>query len=308
MKNILTTLLIPILVLCGLLGSPLSFASERPDQVIAKSYDCRGFKGLDISYAYDVALSKGSYKVELEVPSFLEPYVIVNVHNGVLYIGMESLPKSVQRLLRKGDTWVKAYVRMPSISNLTLSGATSLKGLDDFKTSGTFRMELGGASKIKDLRITGEELDLRMSGASEMPSFVGVFDFAHIRSSGSSKASLSLDSLEADMNLSGSSDISLVTELDYLGIDASGAAKARLSGKYKKVKFNGSGAVYLYAEDAPTRDYAIKLSGASNARIQVTKSMKVELSGASTCRYKAPENVKVLSEHISKGSELRKLQ
>lgn len=306
-KTLATLLLLPLLLTALSTGTTTLLGAEKPDNIISRTYDIKGFKGLDISYSYDVELTKGKHKVEIEVPSYLEPYVVVRERGGILSIGMDNIPKSILRKYRRPEEWVKAYVSMPEITTLSLSGASSIRVKDAFKTSGDVKMELSGAAKVKEFTLKGSDLSLRMSGASEISSFSGEFEEVDIKSSGAAKADLSLRGNEGGLDVSGAGNISLSCDLERLEIEASGGSKIKLSGAVKDIKMSCSGASTLNADKIPVRNYDVRLSGASSCKLLVTKSLKVELSGASSCRYSTEGDVKVDSGYIGRGAELKRL-
>lgn len=113
---------------------------------------------------------------------------------------------------------------------------------------------------------------------------------------------LKTESLEIDA--SGASYIELKLDIDYLEADFSGASKADFSGRAKSVEVETSGATVFRAVDLKTESCEIDASGASVARIWVTKELSLEASGASSVRYKGSPNIDIIS--VSGAASVRK--
>lgn len=113
---------------------------------------------------------------------------------------------------------------------------------------------------------------------------------------------LKTESLEIDA--SGASYIELKLDIDYLEADFSGASKADFSGRAKSVEVETSGATVFRAVDLETESCEIDASGASVARIWVTKELSLEASGASSVRYKGSPNIDIIS--VSGAASVRK--
>ena len=73
---------------------------------------------------------------------------------------------------------------------------------------------------------------------------------------------------------------------DKLKIELSGASDLKISGQSDYLRVEASGASHLKALDFLARNVDIEASGASNAQVQVQKSLQVDASGASHVKYK----------------------
>lgn len=113
---------------------------------------------------------------------------------------------------------------------------------------------------------------------------------------------LKTESLEIDA--SGASYIELKLDIDYLEADFSGASKVKFSGRAKSVEVETSGATVFRAVDLKTESCEIDASGASVARIWVTKELSLEASGASSVRYKGSPSIDIIS--VSGAASVRK--
>lgn len=89
-----------------------------------------------------------------------------------------------------------------------------------------------------------------------------------------------------DVILSGASKLFLDIDVTKLYMDISGASQFTPSGDAQKISGEISGASLLNTLNFPSDEMDIKVSGASNARVDVYKYLKVNASGASRVRYR----------------------
>ena len=100
---------------------------------------------------------------------------------------------------------IKVYLQMPTIENLDLSGASSLKAMGSFKTD-ELDVELSGASSISGLVISGNDLSLDCSGASTL-NLKGDFKTIEAEISGASEIVLNSNSTVFEGEFSGASTV-----------------------------------------------------------------------------------------------------
>lgn len=127
----------------------------------------------------------------------------------------------------------------------------------------------------------------KMNIEIEMPTLKEV-DF-----SGAAEASIkgfnNLSELEID--LSGASKATFITNAKTYDIALSGASTLELEGKTDKIYAELSGASTLNAFSTDATDASLNLSGASNGRVNVDQQLKVKASGASKVRYRGAAKV-----------------
>ncbi len=109
-----------------------------------------------------------------------------------------------------------------------------------------------------------------------------------------------LPSIEID--LSGASQCDFEGTGTTLKFEINGASQLNVFGKMKFLDGEASGASQLNAFDLETEESDLDVSGASNARVWVTRLLDVKASGASNVRYRG--NPKVEKE-VSGGSSVR---
>ncbi|AYQ35243.1 head GIN domain-containing protein [Runella sp. SP2] len=105
-----------------------------------------------------------------------------------------------------------------------------------------------------------------------------------------------------DVELSGASKSVIDSDWDRVNVDLSGASNLTLLGQGLTIAGELSGASRLDAFDYPVDNVDLDLSGGSNARVLVGKTLRVNASGGSTLRYRGtPE----LRSNISGGSTVK---
>jgi len=107
---------------------------------------------------------------------------------------------------------------------------------------------------------------------------------------------------ELDLEGSGASEILLNINVDQLNADFSGASEIELIGSAKNVSFDFSGASSIDAYEFVISHCELDVSGASDARLNVSGNLEVDISGAASVRYKGSPHV---SSDISGAGSLK---
>lgn len=85
---------------------------------------------------------------------------------------------------------------------------------------------------------------------------------------------------------SGASHISLDIKAPFTEVDVTGASSATLTGETKTLTIDGGGASHAKCFDLMAESVDVDVSGASNADVFASVSLKADASGASDVRYK----------------------
>ena len=272
---------------------------------ITKDYDLRNFTGISASGVTKVELSKGSFSVRVECIDILEPYLKVRVVGKNLVIGFNDIPSSVQRKLRT-DNLLKAYVSMPRLESVKLSGASSLRCNDSFDLgNNVFSCELSGATSIADVNVKAKKVMLDMSGVAKGTFNVDCDDVTSSMS-GATYAKYDIASGSFTLEMSGSSKAEGAFVGNNISVEGSGVSYASLSGKSKDLKLEGSGATKFAFGDMPVSTSSVELSGSSSARVDVGSELKVELSAVSSLYYKGNNKLSLDVESVSRAATLKK--
>lgn len=287
----------------------LPLSAAQPTELVkneTKEYRLSGFDGLEVSWVYKVELTQSPrFAVSVEAPDFLMPYVRVEVRSGRLILGVEDMPKDIRRRVESGNRLdVRAYVSMPELNSLRISGAAKLTARGEFSSRKTFELTASGATNVRDLSLKAGAAEIEASGASKLSDIDGQFDKLSLRGSGSAAIALAADAGTADMNLSGAAKLSFKGKLGDVDLEASGAATVDFDGSIDFLDAEGSGASKLSISRAPVRRARISLSGAANGVIDVRDELSVSLSGASKLNYHPGPALRITHQSVSRASTL----
>ena len=281
---------------------------DNPESVRmeTKTYQLDFFDGLEVSWIFQVDLSKSSsQKVEVEAPDFLMPYLTVKVRNNTLILGSSGLPNDIRRKLEKGSYKVRASVSLPELTHLEMSGASKLVADGEFQT-GNFDLELSGATSLRELQMTANFANIQCSGASKFQ-MKGNLKEVKMDLSGASKGVLEADGQEMNMDLSGSAKLELTGGYDQMRSELSAASHLWIKGTLGSFRLSGSGAAKADLVDCATIESRVDMSGAASVRLYAVEKLGVHLSGAASCRYKAGENLQITETDVDRGASLKKL-
>lgn len=278
----------------------------------SKSYPLRDFTGISATHVFHVDLTPSStFSVKVEAPDYLEPYINVRVERKQLILSVKDLPRAINRRLSDEKSGaIRAEVSMPVLESISLSGAARVQADGVFPDLGgrPFRMSLSGASHADGLVVSSDYTEIKLSGASHA-NLRGSYDKVGLEASGASKAKLGVKTPSVNAELSGSARLDLDGEFDRVSIEASGASQAELQSSVTVSSLNieCSGASSVESRQAKALDVNVELSGASKCRVAAIRKITVEASGASTCYYEGGPDTKVDALQISRGSSLKKL-
>ena len=236
-------------------------------RTVKKVYEIDDFTGIKATSAFQVTVEKSKdFSVEIEITEEFLPFLLVKNRGGVLELSFTKLPFKLRQKDR--NKVAQAIVKMPVLTQVVLSGASSLGSNDQFTNAmNKFLIDLKGASIIHNLNVKAPDVVIRMAGAS--------------------KAVLSLRASDVDADLNG-------------------ASRLEVTGEATDVKIKAKGASRFDAEEFDVEDATVVASGASNVDIRPSRSLDVDLSGASKCRYYGDyEDLKVKAGKVSGASTLK---
>ena len=282
----------------------LAFAGEtQVKNTYSQHYDFRDFTDLVVSNAFHVDFAfADTWSVDVTVPDFIQKYLKVTCTGSKVRIGLEKLPRDVQRKLNDLKEPLKATVRMPKLLSLSLSGAVRMiaEGQQVLKDE-NLNIDLSGASKLESLVSSGNAiLHLDVSGASKAD-IQADFDLMNIDCSGASKITLNGNAGKVNLDCSGASACHFDGGILLANVDLSGSSKVTVTDKIGQLKLDQSGATKFEAT-SEVADADVEVSGASKCKLAVTEKLHYELSGASTLRVKNL-GAKISGEQ-SRGSKL----
>ena len=219
---------------------------REPGPRADKEYSVHGFSEVRVSSAIEFEITQSEqYSVKATGHEKLLEHLKVEVSGQTLTLGFEDNPLAWIGRHRSGGE-VKAFVTMPELKRLVVSGAS--KGTARrFKSSHGFDLALSGASQAEIGMETGkttvaisgagrvggelkaEETRLTLSGASRCQ-LVGAGGDTHLDSSGASQADLSQFQIRnADVHISGAGRAKINMD-GTLNVHLSGASSLESKG------------------------------------------------------------------------------
>lgn len=221
-------------------------------------------------------------------------------------------------LQTKYNTTYKSKKEFPvaPFSNIEMSGAYEIEVIqgNEYKV-----IAEGGQREVNILNVYVKDNTLRVEEHIILPQcflfcsrdkrlYITVPSLEKINVSGSTDVQLGRFNNPGDIQilLSGTSEV-YTTEFIANSIDAklSGSSELLLQGSAKQLIATLSGVSSLEAVDLPVATGEFKLSGSSNAEVNVTDSLKADVSGTSNLSYK---NVpRILDKNISGSASIESL-
>ncbi len=202
-------------------------------------YDFTGFESVEASHVFDVDIEQGD-----------DFSIVVTADETVVeYLDISVVADSLRLSLKPGYNYnfngitLKAEVRLPSLTELALSGASSAY-LSGIESSQSLRLELSGASSIDGDVVVGKarftlsgssdvglhgscaSLDLDISGGSTADLADFYAEDVNVNASGASEAYVWTDGT-LDVNASGDSQVTYVSGADLGSIHTSGTSSVR---------------------------------------------------------------------------------
>ncbi len=266
---------------------------------LTKEYNFGKIIGIDAGSIYEIEVTQGnSGKVKIVYDKVFEDRLIVKYDNGNLELGIESKQDVFRN--NKSNNGIKVYLQMPTIKDLELSGASSLKATGKFMTK-ELEIDLSGASSISGLQIEGLELSVECSGASKL-TMAGDFKDMDVDCSGASTVSINGDSYYFEGEFSGAVKAGIYGDHNNTNITCTGASKLTLEGKTAYLKSVTSGASTIDAQKFTAGNGYAEVTGASNAKIRCLGDLKIMVSRASSLTHYGSPNI----INLNKDNNIRK--
>ena len=276
------------------------------------------FCSIEASNAFDVAVSKGGYGLNLTVDQAIADCVISYVKGKVLFLGLDekAIPKEVKKQYKgKGvpAPTLRAIVYLPEgyIESIKLTDNATLAANQPLN-SNKFDIDLSGASSIKALTIDTGTAELNLSKKSNAVLTVNAQKNIRLNAEGASSVKLAQTSEELsvksanssvsiisgntgnlDITSGGSSQVQITSELKKADVDASNSSKVTLSGKAESIQVRGSNSAFIDATGMPSSKAIVQLSGA-DMNVNASDEIKVELVSGGELYYSGDPDFKIV--------------
>ncbi len=182
---------------------------------------------------------------------------------------------------------------------------TEVRDVSDFtivETSGAMNVEIIAAKEFS-VEVDADDNLLEYVKTELDGSTLKIYTEKWFTSKSKMNVRISMPELSS-AKVSGASNLT-ITDIknDDFTLKASGASKIKVAGETKSFDFKLSGASELNAENLTSEIADAKVSGASNAVLNVTESLDADASGASRISYIG--EVKSLKKHSSDSSSIK---
>ena len=241
-KAIIPVILAAGLVTVVLLSGCTTTETRRKSSgdVITEAKDFAGFTRVAVEGTFDVKITQSeSYSIIISADEEFYDYVAVTKEGDTLRIYLN--PRHTFTDFTLLAKTLKAEITMPVLYGLELSGASE-GTVSGFKSSDDFSLNVSGASSCTIDDSVAGDIEVEISGASQVNGIV--------------------DARDIDFKVSGASNVDLEGSANNITLDASGASNIEL-------------------EEFPINNARVDLSGASKATVNVKGRLDCMLSAAS---------------------------
>lgn len=236
-RKALSTILIIFLVVAIVVivvGAVLVYVWIMPGNLKTEEMAFSGFTALEVGSAFQVDVKPSdTYSVKITAGERIFDRILVTQSGDTLKIDVE--PGTIV-----GTFYAKAEITMPTLNNLTLSGAT--KGtVEGFSSTNQFIAKVSGASSLDLTNMQLGDVAFDLSGASRLTA-QGTGN--NLVSDVSGASNLDLEAfrvVDASVGLSGASH-AVVNLTGTLNVNASGASSLQYVGEPALGNINTSGA------------------------------------------------------------------
>lgn len=243
---------------------------------VKKEYTVSNFQGIQLFSSPDVIVTQGSIaKVSAEGPQELIDKLEISVKNGELIIR----PKNNQdfNLQTRRDYYVKIFVQVPSLNNLSISGSGDILIKNQMNWGTSVTLSIKGSGDIEVNQIDTKNLKLAVSGSGDIE--VGTIQAAAVESSvqGSGDVKIKrINSTQLKASTIGSGDIEVK------------------SGKVKEANFSVSGSGDIKAENVKADKVIASIAGSGDIKCYADQSISGKVVGSGSVTYDGkPRNVNV---------------
>lgn len=231
-----------LLILLLLTTSVATFAAN-----ITKEYPIESFTkiGLYISTDVEISSTKGAANVKAVGPQELIDRLDIKVVNNQLII------KSKGELRTRRDYYVKIYVSMPIVKELSIYGSGDIKVANNVRWTSDAALSINGSGDIEIAAVQNKMLSITTKGSGDIKINTIINQHTDIDIKGSGDIAVkSIDTNQLNASIKGSGDIELKsgkTQRAIYNTYGSGDIKAKLvMADYIEATTRGSGDISCY--------------------------------------------------------------
>ncbi|MDE6266885.1 MAG: DUF2807 domain-containing protein [Muribaculaceae bacterium] len=233
---------------------------EASANQLSKTLDVENFNAVKVSGNIQVLyVESPTTEVEFTAPDNVMEYYKYKVKDGELKVWLDgkvsiNYPGDIQS--------PKLLIKAPSITGITLSGASGFVTKALRAPESEIEIDLSGASSLTVENVNCKKFDAEISGASS----VKIADI---------KAGV------VDLECNGASNASMVADVEAIEVDCSGASNVKLSGKATSAIYECSGASQISASKLEAVNGKANASGMSSVKSNIRNITSQSASGMS---------------------------
>ena len=246
--------------------------------VVTKEFSLSDFNAIDAGSAFTLTVTKSdNFSVKVTARENVFKNLNVSKTGRTLKIGTQGL-----HVTFGSGRPLEAAITMPELVGLEISGATSstVRGFDSKADMNTI---VSGASSL-DLDASTGAFSCRTSGSSRVTVALKSSS-VKIEQSGASSAIVDIETEDFEYSSAGSSGAKGTVSATKTIVDLSGASDLQITGSGGNLKMTESGSSGARLDGFRVRDADLRLSGASNADVDIEGRLDLTLSGGSDLKY-----------------------
>jgi len=238
MKKLIAAVLVVVLLSSGLFAGCARGMVVGSGDLETRQFNYSDFTRVDINSAFEFEITQsGSYRVSVTADDNLFDYIQVSKQGTTLQISLGTASFT--------NITTKAEITMPQIAGLNISGA-SRGTASGFSSTDSLDITVGGASSLDLAEISAGDVNLDVSGASQVTG--------------------ELTASDVDFDIDGASTVQLEGSANDIMVNADSASRVKLAG-------------------FTVNNANVSLGGASTGTVNLSGRLDVYLDSASKLSY-----------------------
>ena len=263
---------------------------SKKDKYLLRKFPVMNYKSLSVGYSFQVVMCDTVDSVIVKVNEKLKNHLKVRYNKGCREIGLIHASGVTSE-----DNAKCGYVYLPynlKLNNIDMSGASVFHTNLPINT-GSFELDLSGATKFYAPSIKANRIEIDLSGSSTCKTNMSAVNIEADLSGASRIEGKMTASATINIDLSGASKITSTVSASNIDCELSGASKATLNGKTKFLNLDISGASHFNGPKLTTENVNGEMSGASDADVNCSGLLVMEISGSSSLTYSGNPKTKI---------------
>ena len=234
----------------------------------------RNFCGIDVCYCTAVEFRQSeTLSAKVFIPKELKNLVKIEYSDGCLEVDAKDAggDNALNRIINSrnnSNNPIILKISAPRLSNIEMSGASSITVIGDLKQTEGLSIDVSGASNVScQSFVSGGSLEIDLSGASNIGIGKVETNAIDIDLSGASNIALQeIKTRQTYADVSGASNISMDGSFGKVEADVSGCSKMKVKGTADKVSLEASGMSEIDIKSLDCKNITTETSGMSKIK------------------------------------------